>query len=130
MSWFSDFMQSGGSSGYYAHPGLSKIMSDPNVLSGIAGGIDGASVDPVGLGLGSRIDTLSPVSSGGMNPLGLAGLGLQMMNRQRAMPAQTLQPAPMPSPTGSMPMAQPTNYFQNAMAQRMGSQPRRRGVLG
>ena len=76
--------------------------------------------------------------AGGANPLALAQMGMGLMGQSKQQKPPPLLPAAnIGSPVGQMQQVPQGNYFQNAMAQRMGPEVmnygglnRMRGVLG
>ena len=127
-NWFSNFMGSGGVSGSYAHP-----------LAGLggAGGMGGGDLSSVIGGMPwQQMGGMG--GAGGMNPLALAQLGTGLMGQSKQQKPPPLLPAAnIGSPVGQMQQVPQGNYFQNAMAQRMGPEVmnygglnRMRGVLG
>ena len=127
-NWFSNFMGSGGVSGSYAHP-LAGLGSAGGDLSSVIGGMPWQQMGGMGGGMGG---------AGGANPLALAQMGMGLMGQSKQQKPPPLLPAAnIGSPVGQMQQVPQGNYFQNAMAQRMGPEimnygglNRMRGVLG
>ena len=132
-NWFSNFMGSGGVSGSYAHPlaglgGAGGGMGGGD-LSSVIGGMPWQQMGGMGGAMGG---------AGGMNPLALAQLGTGLMGQSKQQKPPPLLPAAnIGGAVGAMQQVPQGNYFQNAMAQRMGPEVmnyvginRMRGVLG
>ena len=138
-SWFSNFMGSGGMSGSYADPLLAG-------LGGAGGGMGGMGGGAMDMGLASQLGPMNQIAgmggmggAGGIDPLSLANMGMGLMGQSRKQPPPPplLPAANIGSPVGQMQQVPQGNYFQNAMAQRMGPEVmnygglnRMRGVLG
>lgn len=134
-SWFSSFMNPATSSsmaGSYAHPLIGAMGSGGmggGDLSSVIGGMPWQQMGGMGGGMGG---------AGGANPLALAQMGMGLMGQSKQQKPPPLLPAAnIGSPVGQMQQVPQGNYFQNAMAQRMGPEVmnygglnRMRGVLG
>ena len=110
----------GGFAGGFPAGGLQNLAMNDQLMSmvgGLGGGMGGA---------------------GGANPLALAQMGMGLMGQSKQQKPPPLLPAAnIGSPVGAMQQVPQGNYFQNAMAQRMGPEVmnygglnRMRGVLG
>ena len=136
-NWFSNFMGSGGVSGSYAHP-LAGLGGAGGGMGGLQNLLGTSQLGPMNQlatmgGLGGAMG-----GAGGANPLALAQMGMGLMGQSKQQKPPPLLPAAnIGSPVGAMQQVPQGNYFQNAMAQRMGPEVmnygglnRMRGVLG
>ena len=132
-NWFSNFMGSGGVSGSYAHP-LAGLGGAGGGMGGLQNLLGTSQFGPM-----NQLATMGGLGgAGGMNPLALAQLGTGLMGQSKQQKPPPLLPAAnIGSPVGQMQQVPQGNYFQNAMAQRMGPEVmnygglnRMRGVLG
>ena len=142
-NWFSNFMGSGGVSGSYAHP-LAGLGGAGGGMGGMGGGLSAMDI-----GLASQLGPMNQLATmgglggamggaGGANPLALAQMGMGLMGQSKQQKPPPLLPAAnIGGAVGAMQQVPQGNYFQNAMAQRMGPAVmnygglnRMRGVLG
>ncbi len=144
-SWFSSFMNPATSSsmaGSYAHPLIGAMGSGG--MGGMGGGLSAMDI-----GLASQLGPMNQLATmgglggamggaGGANPLALAQMGMGLMGQSKQQKPPPLLPAAnIGGAVGAMQQVPQGNYFQNAMAQRMGPEimnygglNRMRGVLG